>query len=74
VYVIDFLASVVPCVEDNPIAILGEAEFLRGLFSLHQHLARQKLVFFGKLSDRSNVLLWNDQKMYRGLRMNVFEN
>ena len=64
-------ASVRSVVEDQPVAILLEAEFI-GDFRGLQHQVTEHLVVFGfGFSDAWNGFLRNDQNMRRRLRFDV---
>ena len=65
--VLDTLAAVLPHIGDNAVALFIYAQ-LTALVGNHSvDVPQQCGIFFGQCCGRSNVLLWNDQKVYRRL-------
>lgn len=69
--VLNTLAAVLPHIGDNAVALFIYAQ-LTALVGNHSvDVPQQCGIFFGQCCGRSNVLLWNDQKVYRRLGINV---
>lgn len=71
---IDELAAAATDMEFELVAFFGKAEFLGHPLSGQNNLPQERLIGFGRVIHRFNVLFRDDQKVNRGFRVNVFEN
>lgn len=73
VQVIDFLSAVLVAVDDEPVAVLGDALVPREVARHGEHVADERLVIVADVVGGRNRLVWHDQDMDRRTRMDVAE-
>jgi len=74
VQVIDLLAPVRVAVDDQPVAVLGDAFASRQVTRHRVHMADQGFVGVGDVVGRGNRLVGHDQYMHRRARVDIPES
>lgn len=69
---IDRLSSIFAIVDHNTVSIV-QVQLSGDLFTDNQQMSEQRFIFFGRLRQLRNRLLWNDQEMCRRLSTDIVE-